>query len=95
MAVVQQEDFADAHLGLGRALETVGHLTEAEEALQKALYHDPDSPQVLYRLGQLYLLKDDRGLAQSYLEMAMDKVAGDVELENTIRNALKSLSERE
>jgi tetratricopeptide (TPR) repeat protein len=95
MAVVQLDDFADAHLGLGRALEAVGHLTEAEEALQRALYHDPDSPVVLYRLGQLYMLKNDTGRARAYYEMAKEKAAGDVEMESTIRNAIKDLPENE
>jgi predicted Zn-dependent protease len=93
MAVVQQEDLANAHLGLGQSLEAVGHLTEAEDALQKALYHDPHNPMVLYRLGQVHVLLKNTARAQAYYEMAMENAAGNIELQNSIRGALNSLSE--
>jgi len=95
MAVVLQEDLADAHLGLGQALEAVGHLTEAEESLQKALYHDPDNAVALYRLGQVHALMNNKARAQSYYEMAIEKSVGDVEFQSTIRSAMQSLSEEE
>jgi len=95
MAIVQKEDLANAHLGLGQCLEAVGHLTEAEEALQQALYHAPHNPVVLYRLGQVHELLNNTARALAYYEMAMENVAGNIELENTIRGALRSLSEAE
>jgi tetratricopeptide (TPR) repeat protein len=95
MATVQQEDLPGAYLGLGQAMEAIGHLTEAEEALQRALYHDPDNPVVMYRLGQVHGLMHNTARAQSYYEMALENSAGDYELQNTIRSAIKSLSEME
>jgi len=91
MAIQQREDFAAAHLGLGRALEAAGYLTEAETAMQRALQHDPDSPLVLYRLGQLYLEMKDVDRARTHFEMALEKAAGNAELQGLIRNAMKSL----
>lgn len=93
MAIVQQEDLSDAHLGLGEALEAAGQLPEAEDALQRALYHAPDDPMVLYRLGQVYVQMFNEERARSYFEMAMEKAASDFELESKIRSALNSLLE--
>ena len=93
MAIQQQEDFADAHLGLGQTLEAAGQLPEAEDAFQRALFHDPDNAMVLYRLGQIYVQMFIEDRARSYFEMAMDKASGDIEMESTIRSARKSLSE--
>jgi tetratricopeptide (TPR) repeat protein len=97
LAVLQNPDYADAHLGLGRALEMVGQLTEAEDAFQQALFHDPDNAMVLYRLGQIYLLMENPERARSYFEMGMEKAGseGNIELESTIRSALRDLDSEE
>jgi tetratricopeptide (TPR) repeat protein len=95
MAVVQQEDLVEAHLGLGQALEAVGFLTESEEALQNALFHDPDNPVILYRLGQVEYLLKNKARALSYYEMALEKSKDDIELQHTIRNAIKEMSEED
>jgi tetratricopeptide (TPR) repeat protein len=95
MAIVQQEDLAVAHLGLGQALEATGQLPEAEDALQRALYHDPENALVLYRLGQVYVQMFNEERARSYFEMAMEKAVSDFELESKIRSALSSLSEND
>ena len=63
------------------------------KALQRALYHDADNAEVLYRLGQVYLLQNDRNLAETYFEMAMEHASEDLELESAIRNALRDLEE--
>jgi tetratricopeptide (TPR) repeat protein len=91
MAIQLQEDFAEAHLGLGQTLEATGQLLEAEDALERALFHDPDNAMVLYRMGQIYAQMFKIDLARTYFEMAMDKASGDIEMESKIRGALKSL----
>lgn len=91
MAVQIQDDFTDAHLGLGRVLETVGALDEAEETLLRALHHEPGNPEVLYRLGQLYATKGDVIGAESYLGRALEAAEDDFDMQRRVRETLRSL----
>lgn len=87
-AIQLDEDNADAYLGLGTALEAVGDLDGAEEALQSALLHAPKNAAVMYRLGTVYLGKNDKTRARAYFEMAMDAVGDDPALKTNIRTGL-------
>ncbi len=87
-AIQLDENNADAYLGLGTALEAAGELDAAEEALQAALLYDPKSAAVMYRLGMVYLGKNEKTRARAYFEMAMDNVGDDPALKTNIRTGL-------
>jgi len=87
-AIQVDEDNADAYLGLGTALEAAGDLDAAEEALQTALLHAPKNAAVMYRLGTVYLGKNEKTRARAYFEMAMDAVGDDPALKTNIRTGL-------
>ncbi len=87
-AIQLDENHADAYLGLGTALEAAGELDLAEEALQTALVHAPKSAAVMYRLGVVYLEKNEKTRARAYFEMAMDAVGDDDALKTNIRTGL-------
>jgi tetratricopeptide (TPR) repeat protein len=87
-AIQLDEDGADAYLGLGTALEAAGELDAAEEALQAALLREPKSAPIMYRLGMVYLGKNEKTRARAYFEMAMDAVGDDPALKTNIRTGL-------
>ncbi|HXV13854.1 MAG TPA: tetratricopeptide repeat protein [Candidatus Krumholzibacteria bacterium] len=87
-AIQIDENNADAYLGLGTALEAAGELDAAEEALQSALLHAPKNAAVMYRLGMVYLDKNEKTRARAYFEMAMDAVGNDAALKTNIRTGL-------
>lgn len=87
-AIQLDEDNSDAYLGLGTVLETSGDLDAAAEALQAALLHAPKDAAVMYRLGMVYLDKNEKARARAYFEMAMDAVGDDAALKTNIRTGL-------
>jgi Flp pilus assembly protein TadD len=87
-AVQLDESNADAHLGLGIALEAEGDLAAAEETLKAALLHAPTNAAVMYRLGTVYLGMNEKSRARAYFEMAMDAVGDDPALKTNIRTGL-------
>ncbi len=87
-AIQIDENNAEAYLGLGTALEAAGDLDAAEEALQEALIHAPKNAAVMYRLGTVYLGKNEKTRARAYFEMAMDAVGNDAALKTNIRTGL-------
>jgi tetratricopeptide (TPR) repeat protein len=87
-AIQLDDDNADAYLGLGTALEAAGELDAAEEALQSALLHAPKNAAVMYRLGTVYLGKNEKTRARAYFEMALDAVGDDDALKTNIRTGL-------
>ncbi len=88
-AIQIDEDNADAYLGLGKVLEANGDLDAAEEALQSALLHAPKNAEAMYRLGTVYLGKNEKTRARAYFEMAMDAAGNDAMLKNNIRTGLE------
>ncbi len=87
-AIQLDENNAAAYLGLGTVLEATGDLDGAEEALQAALLHAPKDAAVLYRLGMVYLERNEKSRARAYFEMAMDNVGDDAALKTNIRTGL-------
>jgi tetratricopeptide (TPR) repeat protein len=87
-AIQLDDDNADAYLGLGTVLEVTGDLEGAEEALQSALLYAPKNAAVMYRLGMVYLDKNEKTRARAYFEMAMDAVGNDAVLKTNIRTGL-------
>lgn len=91
MAIQAKDDYAEAYLGLGTALEVAGHLDEAEQALQSALLHAPKSAEAMYRLGLVYAQKKDPGRARAYYEMALDAAGTDARLRDRIHAAINDI----
>lgn len=87
-AIQLDDSDADAYLGLGTALEAGGDLDAAEEALQSALLHSPKDAAVMYRLGMVYLAKNEKPRARAYFEMAFDAAGDDAALKTNIRTGL-------
>ena len=93
MAIQMRQNYTEAHIGLGRSLEAVGQLRDAEESFLNALAYDADNPVILYRLGQIFAQTGDLGRAESYLELAIDQAGADVDLLQAIKKTLESLRE--
>ncbi len=95
MAIQLREDFPAAHIGLGRALEAGGLTKDAETAFQRAVYHDPENAEALYRLGQVYAELNDTGRAISYLELALERSKDDPNFMIRVRELLKLLRDKQ
>jgi tetratricopeptide (TPR) repeat protein len=70
-AATHKATAADAHYYLGRIARVVGHLEDAKHELEQANALNPDRPDVLAELGQVFFASHEYGEAQTYLDRAV------------------------
>ena len=61
------ENYAPAHLELGRLFMDSGELEKAKPELEKALYLEPDFYEAAYLLGRLYHSQQDEQRSSKYM----------------------------
>jgi tetratricopeptide (TPR) repeat protein len=72
MATELDPDFSDAWLILSAVRRQQGRLSEAKQILQQSLARRSKSPGVEYALGQLYMLNEEWGAAESHFQRAAE-----------------------
>jgi tetratricopeptide (TPR) repeat protein len=70
-AVTHEATAADAHYYLGRIARVQGHLEDAKHELEQANTLNPERPDVLAELGQVFIAIHEYREAQSYLDRAV------------------------
>jgi tetratricopeptide (TPR) repeat protein len=70
-AVAHAATAADAHYYLGRIGRVTGHLDDAKHELEQANTLNPNRPDVLAELGQVFIASHEYGEAKTYLDRAV------------------------
>jgi tetratricopeptide (TPR) repeat protein len=70
-AVTHEATAADAHYYLGRIARVQGHLEDAKHELEQANTLNPERPDVLAELGQIFIAIHEYREAQGYLDRAV------------------------
>jgi tetratricopeptide (TPR) repeat protein len=70
-AVTHEVTAADAHYYLGRIARVQGHLEDAKHELEQANTLNPERPDVLAELGQIFIAIHEYREAQGYLDRAV------------------------
>jgi tetratricopeptide (TPR) repeat protein len=70
-AVTHEATAVDAHYYLGRIARVQGHLEDAKHELEQANILNPERPDVLAELGQVFIAIHEYREAQSYLDRAV------------------------
>ncbi|UCG53116.1 MAG: tetratricopeptide repeat protein, partial [Candidatus Latescibacterota bacterium] len=64
---------------------------EAEEAFDKALTYRPNNARILFHLGHLYRIMEDKTRAREFFQKSLEMSQTDEALQNVVKEALESL----